>query len=355
MRWNFLGDQEVKKLLHFHLAMISCIFLGNYGREAVAALSTYSPSYVSAGTVLWSNCAGCILMGLFQSLNATSGWFSDYPNLFAALTTGFCGSFSSFSTFMIEVFEYSSNLTNSNLKHHTKLPNRAYGIMEWLSVVIIDISVSMSGLIFGRFLGSEIVIKYAEIEEEGFDEEENKTVRTKPHPMVDKVLKVVYYTLILSAIPYIILIVILAAYYGNYSRGKWTLPPLFGIFGAYCRLYISKWVNPISKKFYFGTFICNVTATLLSAIFTLVLRGRKDYHDPLPIIHTKNACRVVTALMGGFCGSLSTMSTFSNEAYLLPLGRTLVYYSATVGLAYILIVITLGSYAWTRGLTAAYC
>lgn len=354
MKWDFFLGENSRKFFHFHLAMITCIFLGNYGREAVTALSTYKPSYISAGTVLWSNCGGCILMGLFQAMNAETGWFTDYPNLFAAVTTGFCGSFSSFSTMMIEVFEYSSSLTPSNLKNHTKLPNRAYGIMEWLSVVIIEISVSMCGLIFGRFLGTEIVIKAATIEEEIFDEE-NKSIKKRPHPMVDKVMKFVYITTIVAAVPLIILIVILAAYYDNYSRSKWTLPALFGIFGAYGRLYISKWFNPLNKNFYYGTFICNVTATLLSGIFTIVLRGKLHHDNPLPIIHTKNACRVVTALMGGLCGSLSTMSTFSNEAYKLPLPRTIIYYTATIGLSYILLVITLGSYSWTRGLTATYC
>ncbi|SMN19441.1 similar to Saccharomyces cerevisiae YOR390W Putative protein of unknown function [Maudiozyma saulgeensis] len=354
MKWNFVLNENVRKFAHFHLSMITCIILGNYGREAVTALSTYHPSYISAGTVLWSNCGGCILMGLFQAMNAETGWFTNYPNLFTAVTTGFCGSFSSFSTMILEAFEYSSSQTPSNIKNHTKLPNRAYGIMEWLSVVIIEISVSMCGYIFGRYLGTEIVIKAATIQEEVFIEE-NKTIRKKPYPMVDKIMRLIYITTIVAAIPFIILVVVLAAYYDNYSRGKWTLPPLFGIFGAYCRLYISKWMNPINKDFPYGTFVCNVFATLILSILTIVVRGKLHEGNPLPIVHTKNACNVITALMSGFCGSLSTFSTFANEAYKLPLPRTIIYYSASIVLAYALVVITLGSYAWTRGLTLSYC
>ncbi|CAB4254725.1 similar to Saccharomyces cerevisiae YOR390W Putative protein of unknown function [Maudiozyma barnettii] len=354
MKWTFLLNENVRKFAHFHLAMITCAILGNYGREAVTALSTYSPSYISSGTVLWSNCGGCLLMGLFQVMNAETGWFTDYPNLFAAVTTGFCGSFSSFSTMMIEVFEYSSSQTASNLKNHTKLPNRAYGIMEWLSVVITHISISMCGYIFGRYLGTEIVIKVATIEEEIFDKE-NRTIRKRPHPMVNKIMKTVYVASIVAAVPLIILIVVLAAYYDNYSRGKWTLPPLFGIFGAYGRLYVSKWLNPRSNNFFYGTFACNVFSTLVLSVLTMVIRGKLHRDNPLPIVHTKNACRVITAFMSGFCGSLSTLSTFANEAYKLPLPRTIIYYLSTIILSYVLVVVTLGSYAWTKGLTQSYC
>lgn len=354
MNLDVIREVKNRKSLHSHLAMITCIILGNTCRQAVKELSDYSPSYVDSGSVLWSNCAGCIMMGLIQAFNTEAGWFIKYPVLFTALSTGLCGSFSSLSTMMIEVFEHSTSLTPANIKNHTKLPNRAYGIMEFISVVITQLAVSVIGLIFGRFLGAEIVIKYASIENLDFDKGD-KTIKRTPHPLVKKIMKILFYTVTISAIPLLILFIVLTSYYDNSSRGNWTLPPLFGLFGAYGRIYLSKWLNPKSKKFYFGTFTANVFATLLAAVFTLVLRGKKNYNDPTPIIHKANICYIVTALLDGVCGSLSTMSTFANEVCLLPLGHTLIYISATIGLSYCFLVIILGSYAWTRGLTAAYC
>ncbi|CAI4826779.1 BAM_G0052430.mRNA.1.CDS.1 [Saccharomyces cerevisiae] len=57
------------------------------------------------------------------------------------------------------MFEHSTNLTNGNIANH-KLPNRAYGIMGVLSVLLVHLMVSMGSLIFGRQLGKEVIVAY---------------------------------------------------------------------------------------------------------------------------------------------------------------------------------------------------
>lgn len=46
------------------------------------------------------NVLGCLLIGFFSSLPVTGGWMS--PSAKLLLTTGFCGGFTTFSTFMGE-------------------------------------------------------------------------------------------------------------------------------------------------------------------------------------------------------------------------------------------------------------
>ncbi|CAI4903702.1 BPG_G0053420.mRNA.1.CDS.1 [Saccharomyces cerevisiae] len=94
-----------------------------------------------------------------QSLNAYT-WMKDHQVLFLGVTTGYCGALSSFSSMLLEMFEHSTNLTNGNIANHTKLPNRAYGIMEFLSVLLVHLMVSMGSLIFGRQLGKEVIVAY---------------------------------------------------------------------------------------------------------------------------------------------------------------------------------------------------
>lgn len=294
-------------------------------------------------------------MGLLQELNAAQ-WFAadDLKPFFTTLTTGFCGAYSSYATLMLETFQQSTNLAPSNIANGEKLPNRAYGIMEFLAVLLTQLFVSMSSYLFGRGLGKSIVVPTTRAPD-AHEKKVESASEPGPKPWVLHTLRLLQWVFAILALPLIALIIVLTCVYGNYSRGKWTLPALFGIFGGYLRYELSNWLNAVVKSFPIGTFAANQFAVLTIAVFQLVIRGRKNYHEVLPVAHTVNSCRVTTALMGGFCGSLSTISTFINEGYKLEFVAMLIYYLASTATSYCLLVIVLGSYAWTRGLTNALC
>ncbi|CAI6827354.1 BPK_HP2_G0050660.mRNA.1.CDS.1 [Saccharomyces cerevisiae] len=94
-----------------------------------------------------------------QSLNAYT-WMKDHQVLFFRCNYWVLWCPVSFSSMLLEMFEHSTNLTNGNIANHTKLPNRAYGIMEFLSVLLVHLMVSMGSLIFGRQLGKEVIVAY---------------------------------------------------------------------------------------------------------------------------------------------------------------------------------------------------
>ena len=138
--------------------------------------------------------------------------------------------------------------------------------MEFLSVLFVHLLVSMGALIFGRQMGSEIIVRYCSVimvddnstndsstnsqmapfagcgedKDQLPAEEQLEPPKRYPKPWIQKTIHYVDVLSYLLAIPLIILIIVLAAYYNNHSRADWTLPPLFGIIG--CLLYTSRCV-----------------------------------------------------------------------------------------------------------------
>ena len=357
------NNSKLKGKLHLYLCMMTGTVMGNVARIGLETLSDYELAFIQPTTVLWANFCACLVMGFFQAMKAEPGFLDEHGALFTAIGTGFCGAFSSFSTMMGSIFEHSTSLTEFEIKHHRKLPNRAYGIMEFLSVTLVHLCMSMSALLFGRKLGSEVVVKYYSVEHtetvnDGNDDESKEghtIIRRKPSQGFRSLLIAVDYTMTALGIPLAILLIVLAAYYNNYSRAKWTLPSLFGYYGVYLRYMLGNYFNKVIPNFPLGTFIANIFASLVDACLTLVTRGRKSHGSPLPVVNTAYKCRIVYGLTEGFCGSLSTISSFINEGYNLPFFSMLIYFGTSIAVAYILFVITLGSYAWTRGLVDPLC
>lgn len=320
---------------HFFLVFSTCCILGNYARSGILKLSDYNHSFVASKNTLFPNLVSCFIMGMFQIFNSPEfAWFTDYPHLFTGVTTGFCGCLSSYSSMMLEVFLFSTSLNKTNIAQHTTLPNRAYGIMEFLSVLLSQMFASLGGYIFGRAFAHDIIC--------------SNNLR------MNNIVKFFHYLFVWLAIPLIILIIVLSAVYDNYAREDWTVAPLFGIIGAFTRYYVSAIMNPWCKTFFIGTYTCNQFAVLVLSFLTIVQRG-KDSSLRLPIVKGKNACHIVEALESGYCGSLSTISTFINEGYKLPLSKTLIYFISTFAVSYIMFVVTLGAFSWSRGLIEPVC
>lgn len=343
----------------FILAFTTASILGNYARVGLNTLTDYSPSYVASGSILWSNLTSCFIMGMLQVLKK-GGWFepADMNHIFVVLATGFCGSFSSYSSMMMEMFLYSTSLTPADISKSLKLPNRAYGIMEFLSVLLVQLFVSIGSYIFGRSVAKNFLLPFGP--ESYQSQDKNELEPESPVPIGEsywgwETLKWVQWTLSVMAIPLVALIIVLTCVYNNNSRSKWTLPQLFAIPGSFLRYYLALWLNQNIKSFPLGTFFANELAVLTMAVFTMCARGKSGYGSSIPIASSLTQCRVVSALSSGFCGSLSTISTFINEGYNLPLAHALIYYAISISTSYILEVILLGSMAWTRGLTIPVC
>lgn len=84
-------------------------FLGSIARYAVSlSISKSIPQHLIVGTLI-ANVVGCLIIGWIYGVSEKQNWMTEQMRIF--LTLGFCGGFTTFSTF---AFENLSLLQNSN-------------------------------------------------------------------------------------------------------------------------------------------------------------------------------------------------------------------------------------------------
>jgi len=116
-------------------------------------------------------------------------------------------------------------------------------------------------------------------------------------------------------------------------------PIAFSIFGTWTRHLLGVLLNLRIAHFPLGTFISNMLATaILGGMYAVrCAHPRLDY--------TRMA--VVQGIMDGFCGCLSTVSTYAVEVRAMKGWHVWVYVLASWVGAQALLVCTLGSLSWS--------
>lgn len=146
----------------------------------------------------------------------------------------------------------------------------------------------------------------------------------------------------------------LAAYFvGPHSwRPDVTFALLLGPPGAILRFVLSK-LNSRGKflgRFPMGTFIANMVATGIMAASYVI--QRTGYRTNLSV----TSCNAMIGLEQGFCGCLSTVSTFAVEARTLDRRRWKVaYVASSVILGHLLVMAIVGGVKWSRDGLGPFC
>ncbi|GLA56044.1 hypothetical protein AnigIFM63604_004102 [Aspergillus niger] len=285
---------------------------------------TFYPGTPVNTRVLWANFGGSMIMGFlsgdqklfhFESVQSTVlGHVRGDPlrraahlkahkktvPLFIGLTTGFCGSLTSFSTFMRDVFlAFSNNLavpsdpysqvslfTSSSAELRT--PNGGFSFMALVAILFTEISLSLAGFV----LGADIAI----------------------------------------------------------ALGRWTpsLP----------QTWLRKYLNPLTLNnriagFPLGTFVVNTGGTmLLGMAFTLQHAPANPSRLGMGGL---TSCEVLQGIMDGFCGCLTTVSTWVLELSDLRRQQAYAYGGVSVAVALCFLVLEIGSLRWTEGLATPKC
>ena len=137
-------------------------------------------------------------------------------------------------------------------------------------------------------------------------------------------------------------------------RGQVLFALAFAPVGCLIRFYASMYINSIFAAFPLGTFIVNVSGTaVLGMCWDL-------QHSPLgstgaSIGGGTIGCQVLQGIQDGFCGCLTTVSTWVSELSTLRRWHAYRYGAASVIVALCFMIVIMGSMQWTIGFSSLVC
>jgi fluoride ion exporter CrcB/FEX len=279
--------------------------------------------------------------------------------LYIGLATGFCGSFTSFSSFMRDVFFALENGLPSPVNHSfpqdiavttdsTVPRNGGYSFMAVCAVVILTVTVCYGAL----KVGAHIAIFLDPISP------------TLSPNFLDKILNRAAVVLGIGAWLGAIFMAIWPPDRpgGPVSKGSWTnetwrgqavFACAFAPAGCLLRFYVSLKLNGLIPSFPLGTFFVNIFGTaVLGMAFDL---QHLRLGDSGLVGGGRVPCQVLQGIMDGFCGSLTTVSTWILELNGLRRRHSYRYGAGSVlgGLA--VLVAVMGSVRWSVGFREPVC
>ncbi|KAL2222074.1 putative chromosome condensation protein [Thermoascus aurantiacus ATCC 26904] len=322
--------------------------LGTLARLGLQALTVYPGAPVVTG-VLWANVGGCILMGFFSE--DKNLFREETIPLYIGLTTGFCGSFTSFSSFIRDAFLALSNdlpVPAPEAGHVSR--NGGYSFMAVVATIVTTVSLSLSALIFGAHLALAV------------DPVTPTFPLTFTRKILDRLAVLLGWGCWLGA-------VFLAIWPPDRHgvspteeawRGRAVFAIVFAPLGCLLRYYVSLYLNARIPAFPLGTFAVNIFGTIvLGMCFDLQHAANIGALSPLSTstsTSTHASCQILQGIMDGFCGCTTTVSTWVAELNGLGRRRHAYLYGITsVAVALAFLVVIMGSLRWTVGFVHPAC
>ena len=129
-------------------------------------------------------------------------------------------------------------------------------------------------------------------------------------------------------------------------RGRATIAICFAPLGCLGRFYLSTWLNGTLESFPVGTFTANFAGSVvLGAAWDL-------QHGPVGGVA---GCQVWQGMMDGFCGCLTTVSTFVNELAGLSRKHAYIYGLTSILAAIAVLMAIMGGLRWSVGYSQPKC
>ncbi|KAH8178808.1 crcB-like protein, camphor resistance (CrcB) domain-containing protein [Sarocladium implicatum] len=343
-----------------HLVFFS--ILGTLARIGLTALTTYPGSPVIFETI-WANVGGSFIMGylvedskLFRqewgSSSVGSGDDSKRDRrtssdsaikaakkahlavkktipLYVGLATGFCGSMTSFSTFARDAFLALSN--DMVVPGAPQLPvsrSGGYSFMAMLAVIITTVGLSLCGLIAGSHFAQAI----------------EPYTPSLPFRLTRRYLDPLVVFLGWGSWLGAVLLSILPP--RDYWRERATFALVFAPLGCLLRFYLAMFLNSKRPSFPLGTFAANILGTAILGM------GWDIAHAQIGGVV---GCQVLQGIEDGFCGCLTTISTWVAELSTLRRRHAYMYGVASVVIALALLIVIMGGLRWTHGFDALLC
>lgn len=368
--------------------------LGTLSRLGLQALTFYPGAPVQTG-VLWANVGGSFVLGFFAedrklfpthgtvspedqkrmkreidaAVNDTAPELRTYVQmahrremikrhlvvkktipLYIGITVGYCGSFTSFSSFIRDCFLALANALPVPISHPSSTPvstilnvhrNGGFSLMALMAVIILTVGLCITSLEAGAHLALAV---------QNFAPSfSTRFVRR----YIDTPMVAMAWLAWLGAI-------LMAVWppdrpsgpsaHASWLQETWRGDALFALvfapLGCLLRFYASLHLNGVVKSFPLGTFAANIFGTAMEGTFYDL------QHVPLG---GRIGCQILQGMMDGFCGCLTTVSTWVAELVGLRKRHAYVYGLGSVGLGLSLMVVIMGSLLWTKGFGTPVC
>ncbi len=247
---------------------------------------------------------------------------NTHKAVYQAIATGLCGSITTFSSWNSEAAETLLQIGQAS-------PDNATRIIGWLTTLILGVGMPVAALQFGRHLAHISPLSDFKLPQE--NEQEISSSIQKYCVKLEGITFIVCWILLTClgiAIPY------------HFSQLKLMFSIIFAPFGTYLRWHLAP-LNSTFTNFKLGTFIVNVGGAWILA-GTLVTKA----HLSGLVGPQHLGVLVLSGLGTGFCGCLTTVSTFAGELTTLSLVGTYAYAMASILLAQLGMVTIRGTYEW---------
>lgn len=365
--------------LYIYSYLICFSIFGVLARIGLQALTLY-PGALIPNTDLWANFAGSLVIGYlredrtlfrrhWQKAQGEHGKRADSPERlggsssdsghqsadergaaveaafrasrgqvpgYLGLTVGFCGSFTSFASICRDSFlAISNNINTDDVANHfvtssARSRETGYSVMAVLAVLLLEIGLSIIALKIGAHLAvlTERLVQDA-------------TVNVDFSKILNPLFALLAFGVWLGAIVLTI--------FGPYDawRGKVLFSLVFAPVGCIMRFQLSVRMNRLIAAFPLGTFTANVLGT--------AFLGMSYDLQHSSAASSVVGCQVLQGIEDGFCGALTTVSTWVLELDTLRLRHAYLYGGCSILVALGCIAAIMGPLRWTEGFMPPVC
>ena len=246
---------------------------------------------------------------------------SRHKPLYQAMATGLCGSITTFSS-------WNSEAVQVLLQIGQDPPDNVTRIIGWATTLVLGIAMPIGALLFGSHLAH--LSPWSDVWQQEKDLEQDVSKFLARLEGIIFVVLWVFLTCLGVVLPH------------HFSRLDLMFSIIFAIFGTYLRWHLAP-LNSVFTNFKLGTFIVNVGGSLCLGA-TVVAKS----HLSEQLGSEYLGVHVLSGVATGFCGCLTTVSTFAVELTSLSLVWSYVYAASSILLAQLGLVIIRGVYEWTQ-------
>lgn len=355
--------------IYLHSYMVFFSILGVLARLGIVALTTY-PGAPLATTVVWANVGGSLIIGYLREdrmlfrrhwnaarakAQASRGEDGEDAHAekkqaaakafaasrstihgFIGLTVGFCGTFTSFADIIRDAFlALSNDLDTARFSAHPAALSPSlsrpdgYSVLAVIALLWIEVAMSLAALSLGAHLGIA----------------SHRWAHILPNISCERVAN--------NAVIFLgwgcwIGGIIMAIWPPHEAwRGQAVFAVIFAPLGAITRLHVSKLLNPKVASFPLGTFVVNVCGTCILGMLW-DLQHSSPGAGVIP-------CQLLQGIAEGFCGGVTTVSTWVLELKALRVWHAYVYAAVSLAVSLGLVTAIMGSLRWTEGFAVPVC